>query len=361
MKQCGNFKIVLTGGGTAGHVMPHLALLGEMKARSWEVSYIGTAAIEKELVTREGIPFYTIKAGKLRRYFSFQNLLDVFKCFFGFLGSLYYLFRLKPDLVFSKGGYVSVPVCLGAWILRIPIATHESDVTPGLANKIIMKMTKKVFYSFPQSKKYLPQHAEHVLLPVRRELFEGSKEKALSLCDFEEGDKRSVILVMGGSQGALTLNKALIQGAPELLEKYRVIHITGRGKKTSYENKGSYCQKEYAKEELKDFLALADLVVSRAGANSIFEFHALSKPMVLVPLAQNSRGDQIVNAKCFAEKNWAVLKDEKNLNPASLLSACDKAILNCFSEKESLEIKKNHQIKNQKFFLDKLCSYRSEK
>ncbi len=349
-------KIVLTGGGTAGHVMPHLALLPEMKKRSWHVFYIGTSRIEKHLISECSIPFYTICAGKLRRYFSIENFLDLFKCGVGFFQSLYYLLRLKPDLVFSKGGYVSVPVCLAAKVLGIPVATHESDVTPGLANKIIIKVAHKIFYSFPQSKKYLPKDAFYIPLPVRAELFQGSKDRALKLCDFKNEDLRPVVLIIGGSQGASRLNQIFLSSQEKFLKIFRVIHLTGKGKQTGLKVPSSYYEIEYAGEELKDFLALADLVVSRAGANSIFEFQALNKPMVLIPLSQGSRGDQVVNAKAFEEKGLALVLAEKDLTSESLLFTCEEAlqVLEIFSEVSALEASQE-ALKNRNTFLDQLA------
>lgn len=355
------FKIVLTGGGTAGHVMPHLALLEEMKNRSWDVSYIGTYSIEKELMTPHNIPFYTISAGKLRRYFSIKNFFDIFRCFWGLLQSLYFLLKIKPDLVFSKGGYVSVPVCLAAWILRVPVVTHESDVTPGLANKILMKIAIRIFYSFPQSKKYLPSHSEYLRLPIRKELFTGSKQRALDFCNFKEEDMRPVVLIMGGSQGSVSLNEVLLKSLDILLAKYRVIHITGKNKQTSYTNDGSYFQNEYVKEDLKDLLSLADVVISRAGANSIFEFLALSKPMVLIPLVQGSRGDQVVNARCFVENNWATLLFESKLNSQDLFFAIDKEYSEQKNQENSLVEQEQLQIENERAFLDKIYSYKKRK
>lgn len=352
MSQGKHFKIVLTGGGTAGHVMPHLALIPEMRQRSWNVAYIGTKKIEKTLVSEAAVPFYTIQAGKLRRYFSFQNLLDVFRCFIGFIQSLYYLLRLKPDLVFSKGGYVSVPVCLAAWVLGIPVLTHESDVTPGLANRIIAKVAKKVFYSFPQSKKHLPEGALYTPLPVRDEIFRGSREEALRLCGFEANDKRPVVLIMGGSQGAQAINQAVVRASGEFFKFFRVIHLTGAGKSVALESSSSYYQQEYAKNELKDFFALADLVVSRSGANSIFEFLALHKPMILIPLVAGSRGDQVVNARAFEEKKLALVQFEKDLTPENFLLLCKKALTTL--ETSSEETPSKEALNNRNALLDSL-------
>ena len=354
MKLSEKTKLVLTGGGTAGHVMPHLALLPAMKKRSWELFYIGTNGIEKSLIEKEGLPFYTIKAGKLRRHFSFQNFFDVFKVFWGTFQSLYYLLKIKPDLVFSKGGFVSVPVCFAAALLRIPVVTHESDVTPGLANRLIMKVAGKILYSFPETKNYLPSEAEYVGTPIRQELFQGSQKKAFDFLDFSPEDKRAVLLVMGGSQGALRLNEVLREALPVLLEKYRVIHMTGKGKKTGENIPGSYFQLEYASRELPDLLALADLVISRAGANSLFELKALAKPMILVPLSHGTRGDQVVNARSFEKQGWATYRFEKDLSPELLLKLCQKGLESPASEGSSLA--EEQEKKRHESFLDKLAS-----
>lgn len=313
-----NIKIILTGGGTAGHVLPHFVLLPYYKKANWDLVYIGSSGIEKQLVEAQGIRFCVIKTGKLRRHLSFQNVLDVFWVFVGILQSFFLLLKERPHIVFSKGGYVSVPVAFAAWLLRIPVLTHESDLTPGLANKIIARFSRKILCTFPATLRYLPANkALWVGLPVRPELAQGNKAKGYSLSNFQAEDKRPIVLIMGGSQGATRINQVLEDSLKDLLTRYRLIHITGQGKKNSLSGDG-YFQIEYVSDELKDFFAITNFVVCRAGANSIFEMLALKKPMLLIPLEIASRGDQVQNAKEFASKNWALVLRETELTPATL-------------------------------------------
>lgn len=313
-------RIVLTGGGTAGHVMPHFALLDDFRNSGCELAYIGSSGIEKSLVEGAGLRFYQIQAGKLRRYFSFKNFTDLFRIVIGFVQSLAILLKLRPSVVFSKGGFVTVPVVFAAWVLRIPIVSHESDLTPGLANRLAGPFAKKIFYTFEETKKFLSREkAVYTGTPIRGRLKAGSKEKGLAHCGFTPDDSRPVVLVMGGSLGAKNLNERLLAEMPSLAVSFRFIHITGKGKSTSYQNPGSYHSFEYVGEQLPDLFAATDLVVARAGANSIFEFLALNLPMLLVPLEQGSRGDQIVNARSFEQKGWAHVAKESDLAKNGLL------------------------------------------
>lgn len=314
-----NLTICLTGGGTAGHVSPHFALLPLLISLNHDVFYIGSSGIESTLVPQRGIPFYTIPVGKLRRYFSLQNLFDIFKIIAGILCAFNLLLQHKPDVVFSKGGFVSVPVAIAAWLLRIPVISHESDMSPGLATKIVAKFAKKILYTFPETGKKLSVEAEYVGTPIRQELFQGDAETAKRLCRFGP-ETRPTLLVMGGSQGAEKLNIVLEQCLPKLVEKFYVIHLTGPGKAIAFQH-SCYCGFEYIDEELNSLLALADIVISRAGANSIFELLALHKPMILVPLVAGSRGDQILNAESFSKQGWANVIDETSLTPDVLQTA----------------------------------------
>ena len=327
--------IVLTGGGTAGHVMPHIAMLDTYKNLGWDVVYIGSNGIEKKLMSQLGVRFLEIPAGKLRRYISFQNFLDIFKVILGFLKSIYHLLRVKPNLVFSKGGFVSVPVSIAAWILRIPVYSHESDLTPGLANKIINPFAKKIFYCFPDTRKYLDgSRSQLVGLPIRPSLKKGDRSKAYKLCGFSEDDGKDVLLVMGGSLGAQRINDALATAMDDLLTRFNIIHITGAGKSSGI-NADGYKSFEFVGDELKDLFAITDVVVSRAGANSIFEFYSLQIPMVLVPLEAGSRGDQVHNSMSFEKQGLATLLREKNLNNSSLREAIDKRMSAKSEEGES--------------------------
>ncbi len=314
----------MTGGGTAGHVTPHFALAPEFDKKSWSYFYIGSRGIEKDLVTSRGIRFYTISTGKLRRYLSLDNLLDVFKVLLGCVQAFFILLFHRPSVVFSKGGYVAVPVAVAARILFIPVVSHESDVTPGLATKIIAKFAKRMIYTFPATGKYLASSALQTGTPIRPELFDGNRKLGLKFCGFSPSEL-PVILVMGGSQGAMKINAALESILPELVKNYRVIHLTGAGKGLSFKHE-NYAGFEYLKDELSDVIAAADIVVSRSGANSIFEFLALRKPMLLIPLEEGSRGDQVLNAGEFEKSGWARVLREKELT-ADKLHAAIQALL----------------------------------
>ena len=316
-------SIVMTGGGTAGHVVPHLALVPNMVERSWTLSYIGSSGIEKKMIEEIGIDFYTISAGKLRRYFSFQNFLDIFKVVLGFFQSLFFLRRIKPNIVFSKGGFVSVPVALAAWILRVPVITHESDLTPGLANKIVKKFCKKILFTFPETEKYLPtSKSVYVGSPVRQDIFKGSKELGYDCTGFNRNDPRPIVLVMGGSLGAASINNLVAEEFDLLVKDYRIIHITGHGKKVLDDREG-YVSFEFVGNELPNLFAITDYVIARAGANSIFEFLALNLPMLLIPLEVGSRGDQLQNASSFVASGFALMSRESDLAQGGLRKALD--------------------------------------
>lgn len=316
-------KIVLTGGGTAGHVTPNIALLPRLKELGYEIHYIGSYdGIEKKLIEQCNIPYYGISSGKLRRYFDWKNFSDPFKVIKGYGQARALLRKLKPDVVFSKGGFVSVPVVLAAKHRKIPAVIHESDITPGLANKLAIPNACKVCCNFPETLKYLP--ADKAVLtgsPIRQELLSGSRTNGLSYCKFQSG--KPVIMVIGGSSGSQFINEVVRSLLPELLKDYQVLHLCGRGNlDPSLDNTNGYAQFEYANKELADMFALADLVVSRAGANAICELLALKKPSVLIPLSlEASRGDQILNARSFDNSGYAKLLMEEDVNDTSLLEA----------------------------------------
>lgn len=315
-------RIVLTGGGTAGHVMPHIAILDELKHAGFEVHYIGSSGMEKELAGKFGIPFHQIATGKLRRYFSIQNFIDVFRIVAGLFQAIGLMLKLHPKVVFSKGGFVAVPVTLAAWICRIPVVTHESDYSPGLANKIIAPFSRRILYTFPETGKFLSsEKALFVGTPVRPDLFTGDLDKGRNFSGFSNA--KPILLVMGGSQGAQRVNDALKSILPRLLNTFNVVHLTGKGKSIGFSNP-DYRGFEFVGDELKDVFAAADLVVSRAGANSIFELLALKKPMLLIPLEIGSRGDQVLNAKSFAAKGWALQLSESSMTADSLFDAIMK-------------------------------------
>ena len=269
-------RIILTGGGTAGHVTPNMALIPELTKEGYDIQYIGSyEGIEKDLITGIQIPYHGISSGKLRRYFDVKNFSDPFKVLKGYTQASKLLKQLKPDIVFSKGGFVSVPVVLAAKRRKIPCIIHESDMTPGLANKLAIPSATKVCCNFPETLKYLP-NGKAVLTgsPIRQELFEGKKEQGLRFCGFTKD--KPVILVIGGSLGSVVVNNAVRESLSILLEHFQIIHLCGKGKldKTLAKRKG-YVQFEYIKKELSDLFACADLVISRAGANAICELLSL--------------------------------------------------------------------------------------
>ena len=325
-------KIVLTGGGTAGHVTPNLALLPYLKAEGYEIVYVGSEkGIERTLIEAEGIPYYSISTGKLRRYLSKENIKDMFRVVKGIAEAKKLIKRLKPDLVFSKGGFVAVPVVLGAKSNNVPVIIHESDITPGLANKIAMPSARVVCSTFPETLQYVPKgKGVHTGTPIRKELFEGDRQKGLAACKFT-GEK-PVLLMMGGSLGAVKLNHCLREILPELVKTFDVIHLCGKGNLDAHlrEQEG-YMQFEYVSDGLNDLFAAADFIVSRAGSNSISEFLALKKPHLLIPLsARASRGDQILNAASFEKQGFARVLDEDEMTAESM----KKEIFELYENKE---------------------------
>lgn len=316
-------RIVLTGGGTAGHVTPNIALLPRLKELGYEIHYIGSYdGIERKLMEQYHIPYYGIASGKLRRYFDWKNFSDPFKVIKGYSQARSILKKLKPDVLFSKGGFVSVPVVMAAKHRKIPAIIHESDITPGLANKLAIPYAYKVCCNFPETMKYLP--AEKAVLtgsPIRRELLSGNRQNGLSYCHFQSG--KPVILIMGGSSGSQFINETVRSILPELLKTYQIIHLCGKGNlDASQNNTVGYTQLEYANKELSDLFAAADLVISRAGANAICELLALRKPNILIPLSANaSRGDQILNAHSFEQQGYSMVIEEEALNPTVLQNA----------------------------------------
>ena len=316
-------RIVLTGGGTAGHVTPNIALLPELKNRGYEVHYIGSYdGIEKKLISEFHIPYHGISTGKLRRYFDLKNFTDPFRVIKGFGEASSLLKQLNPNIIFSKGGFVSVPVILAAKQRKIPSIIHESDMTPGLANKICIPAATKICANFPETVKELPE-GKAVLTgsPIRRELFSGNKMAGLSFCGFHLD--KPVILIIGGSLGSVVVNEAIRKILPQLLENFQVIHLCGKDKTDdSLNGTKGYVQFEYIKKELSDLLDASDLVISRAGANAICEILALRKPNILIPLsAAASRGDQILNAASFERQGFSKVIKEEDLTGENLLKA----------------------------------------
>ena len=308
-------KIILTGGGTAGHVTPNIALLPALKNAGYDISYIGSYnGIEKTLIEQQNIPYYGISSGKLRRYLDIKNLTDPFRVLKGISQAKKLIRELKPDVVFSKGGFVAVPVVMAAGKQGIPVIIHESDMTPGLANKLCLKYARKVCCNFPETVKMISK-GKGVLtgLPIRQELLLGNKSAGLSMCGFD--GSKPVLMVIGGSLGAVHVNDAVRAVLPKLLERFNVIHVCGKGKlDASYDNTPGYRQFEYVDAELKDLFAAADVVISRAGANVICELLAMHKPNLLIPLpADASRGDQLLNAESFRKQGYSMVLEEKDI------------------------------------------------
>ena len=309
-------RVLFTGGGTAGHVTPNIALLEAAIGKNWEVAYVGsTAGIEREMIGALGIPYYPVASGKLRRYFSWQNFIDPFFILWGMLQSVVLCLRLRPDAVFSKGGFVSVPLVVAAWLLRVPVISHESDVTPGLANRLTYPFCRKICVTFEATVRYLPRGKVNVTgTPVRRSLVAGDAAAGLEFLGFS-GEK-PVLLVFGGSLGATTINNQARRALPVLLQEFDVVHVVGNGNlETSIEQPGyvnHYVQKEFVGEQFGHVLAAAAVVVSRAGANSLYELLMTRKPHLLIPLGKTaSRGDQLDNARVFADLGFSrVLYEE---------------------------------------------------
>ncbi len=316
-------RIILTGGGTAGHVTPNIALLPRLRELQYDIHYIGSYnGIEKELIAKQQIPYHGISSGKLRRYFSLKNFTDPFRVLKGFNEANHLIKTLKPDVIFSKGGFVSVPVVIAGKRNHVPVIIHESDMTPGLANRISIPSAYKVCCNFPETLKALPED-KAVLTgsPIRQELLTGDPEKARAFCGFT--DNKPVILVIGGSLGATAVNQAVRAILPELLKEFQVIHLCGKGKlDTSLSNLEGYVQFEYIQDELRHLFALSDIVISRAGANAICELLALQKPNILIPLsASASRGDQILNARSFERQGFSEVLEEETLTNELLLKS----------------------------------------
>jgi UDP-N-acetylglucosamine--N-acetylmuramyl-(pentapeptide) pyrophosphoryl-undecaprenol N-acetylglucosamine transferase len=318
--------IVFTGGGSAGHVTPNIAIIKELDHSIWDIKYIGSKkGIEKELIEKMEIPYSGISSGKLRRYVDMENIKDIFRVLKGCVEARSILKRLKPQLIFSKGGFVSVPVIIAARTLGIPIFIHESDLTPGLANKISQRFATKIFTSFEETKQYFPAQKTMVIgSPIRKEILNGSKQNGKRFLGFT--DSFPILTVMGGSLGAKSINETVRGSLEQLTLKYQIVHLCGKGNldQTLLNVKG-YKQFEYVNEELADILAATNIVITRGGSNAIFEFLALKIPMLIIPLSKKqSRGDQILNAKSFEEKGYSVTLEEENLTVENLLSLLNK-------------------------------------
>lgn len=307
--------IILTGGGTSGHVTPNLALIPRLKETGYRICYIGSSnGIESQLIKNENIPYYSISTGKLRRYLDLKNITDMFRVIGGLKQSVSVIKKVKPDVLFSKGGFVSCPAVWAAWLCRVPVIIHESDMTPGLANRLSMPFAKKICYTFPESATYIPKDKGVMTgLPIRQSLLGGDAYKGKELCRFF--NNKPIILVIGGSQGSEIINKEIRKNLPVLLKEFQICHICGNGNiDDNFSNMEGYKQFEYVDIEQPHLFAMTDLVVSRAGATTLFEILALKKPNLLIPLSRRaSRGDQILNAQSFSLQGFSMVLEEEDL------------------------------------------------
>ena len=321
-------KLAVTGGGTAGHVFPALAVIDEIAPAATDVVWIGSRrGIEREIVTGRGIAYIAIPSGKLRRYVSFRNITDVFRVIAGIVASLFVLSRIKPAVLFSKGGFVAVPPVIAARILRIPVVTHESDYDPGLATRIITRFASRVCVAYPETKRFFaPRYSSRVVVtgnPVRSTIARGDGDRGREFIGAERAVP--VVVVLGGSLGAVQINGLIEAIRPQLMDRCFLVHQTGSHGKAVTERR--YYARPFFAEELPDILAAADVVVSRAGAGSIWEFAATGTPAILIPLpGTGSRGDQLRNAELYARSGAAVVLDPRTVTPADVLRSLDRLI-----------------------------------
>lgn len=314
-------KVVFAGGGTAGHVLPTIPIMRALRQQGAELAFIGGASgLEQGYLADEPVPYFGIASGKLRRYFSWRNLADAFAVLRGVWQSYWLLGRLKPTVIFSKGGYVSFPVVLAGWLRRIPVVGHESDFSPGLANRLAIPFLSVMCTSFPSRRPAgLRGELLHSGNPLRPELLAGSAHQGRALV--QAPSDRPLVLVTGGSLGAQALNRVARAAAPRLVELCWLVHVCGPGKTVAMKVPG-YRQLEYVSQGWGDLLAAADLVVSRAGANALFELLALGKPNILIPLPlAASRGDQIENAVFAEREGYSRVIPEQALNEEVLIAA----------------------------------------
>lgn len=349
-------KIIFTGGGSGGHVTLNLSLIPYFLQNGWQVVYIGSkTGIEKELVCNiSGVRYHEIETGKLRRYLSVENFKDAMRVPVGVWQAFRIIAEEKPDVIFSKGGFVSFPVVLGGFLNRCKkIFMHESDVTPGLANKMSLPFVSTFFTTFADTQKYVSAKFENKVKyigPVLSDrLNNGNAEKARKMCRFS--NDKPVIMFVGGSLGAKSINAAVRKNIDALLQKYQIIHICGKGQKCEM-NLDGYVQFEFVDTEYKDLLALADIVVSRSGSNAIFELLSLKKPMLLIPLPTgSSRGEQALNAADFAAHGFAkVLKDEELSNGKLFMEQIDSTYENRIKITQTIESADLKQTSSEELF-----------
>ncbi len=329
---------MFTGGGSAGHVTPSLPLIQAFKSLGAEIFYVGSEkGIEHSLIKPLGIPYYVITTGKLRRYWSWKNFLTPFQLLLGIIQSFLLCRRLKPSVIFSKGGFVAFPVVIGAWLNHIPVIIHESDLSPGLANRLSFRFAKLICVTFPATKKYFKNKAKVIVtgMPIREFLYQGDRSEGLKFCGFTE--EKPVLLVMAGGLGSAAINDSVRRLIKPLTENFQIIHLCGKGKlDIHFERFSSYRQFEYLGEELGDVLACADLVISRAGATSLYELLALKKPHILLPLSrQASRGDQMENADYFSKQGLSTILYHEAYSDEKLL----QIIFDCYKNLQRIKEK----------------------
>ncbi len=330
----GRGKVVLTGGGTAGHVTSNLALIPRFLSEGYELYYIGSYdGIEKRLIEAEGIPYYGVDTGKLRRYFDIRNFTDPIHVLRGEEEAKRHLKEIRPDILFSKGGFVAVPVVWAAHRLQIPVVSHESDMTPGLANRLTLGCAEKICCNFPETAEHLPK-GKAVLTgaPIREKLLTGSREAGLRMTGFS--GMKPVLMVIGGSLGSVAINNAVRKILPKLSEQFDIIHLCGKGNlDPNLRGTSSYVQYEYISDGLEHLYAACDLAISRAGANVICELLALKKANILIPLPKGaSRGDQILNAASFEKQGFSYVlpQEEVEADTGRLFEAVEQV----FRERE---------------------------
>lgn len=331
--------LVFTGGGTLGHVMPNLPLIKHYQQENYGIHYIGSQkGEERSFIEARQINYYPIRTGKLRRYFDWQNFLDVFNVSIGIIQSFLVLLKLRPKVLFSKGGYVALPVVVAAWLLRIPIVIHESDRTPGLTTRLSKRFAKHICVSFQHAAQYFDANkVEWTGLPVRTAIFNASREKGLAIAGFS--GKRPILLVFGGSLGAEFLNELIRKNlTTDWLAKFDVVNICGVGKVAPDLQHANYKQFERLGEEFLDVMQAADLVLTRGGATSLFELLAMKKPHVIIPLSKAvSRGDQVHNARYFADLKVSSFIEEEEANWKRVQLLLEQTYQNCTTLKANME------------------------
>lgn len=332
-------KVAFTGGGSAGHVTPNIALIEQLLAQGDEVHYFGTAqGIEHELIAPLKIPYHTVSSERLRRYFDWRNFLTPFKVIAGLLAAVTKVHQVKPDVLFSKGGFVSFPVVVGAWVNRIPVIIHESDLSPGLANKLSFPFATKICVGFKEAMSSIT-HKEKVVFtgsPLRQAIFDADVSRAHEELGLDP--ERKIIMVTGGSQGARHINEVVRQELDTLLKLGQVVHLCGKGNLDErFEGRQGYLQLEYLNERFADLMAASSVVICRAGANTLLELVKLERPSVLIPLPlASSRGDQHLNAKNFQAQGMAKMLPDEQLNGSSLLEAVEDVLANQARYQEAL-------------------------